>query len=91
MAKAQPGKPKAPKMELISLTFRLNGKLHAIAVSNDSVKVPSRSSKLKSTDSIAARRSSTAGSDAQCINGELHIQVCLGSECHWINTHIACS
>jgi len=83
-------KPKKRKLELISITYKVDGKIHSKAI--ESKKNVSKLSKKKPMlDAHAdAVTNNDCGEGCRCVNGKMEILVCFGGDCVWESTGLPC-
>ena len=84
-------KSNAEEFEVISVTFKLKNKIYSVALDNEQTPKPETAltGPVKGGKFLAAK-AGAAVSTTQCINGQLHVRMCLGNNCQWVNTGITC-
>jgi hypothetical protein len=93
-----------PKVELVSITYKINGKIFTKTITPATPERSGPASK-KSADkhlSMTAHSHAIApahpdaldngcGEGARCVNGFLEILICFGSTCQWVPTNTPCN
>jgi hypothetical protein len=74
------------KIKMVGVMYKVCNKIHTATIEGVNSNFDNSEKK------ILVPETDVTGENQQfkCIDGELHVKVCFGGDCHWTNTGISC-
>jgi len=87
-------KPSPGKIELVSITYKVDGQLFAKTINKPIASKAVGAKKAAAGSSLAPHpiaADSGCGEGRRCVNGLLEILICFGGDCQWEPTGLPCN
>jgi hypothetical protein len=82
--------PKKLKVQLLSISYKVGRKTFTVTPKTKKVEKPSLTRGESSKSMLPKVGAMESNEEFMCINGVLHIKICVGTSCNWFSTGEPC-